>query len=76
MDKRCGVQKRVLRFTDSHLHKLHMASNSKESENGVKGFQMRPQNTRTKWQTCQDAIYNPSTKEFLGRTAKSWGNLY
>ncbi|XP_044266272.1 sodium/potassium-transporting ATPase subunit beta-1-like [Tribolium madens] len=48
---------------------------TKENENGVKGFQMRQQVHRTKWETFKNAIYNPSTKEFLGRTGKSWGQL-
>ncbi|KAJ3654988.1 hypothetical protein Zmor_014137 [Zophobas morio] len=48
---------------------------AKENENGVKGFQFRKHVERTRWESFYTAIYNPSTKEFLGRTGKSWGQL-
>lgn len=47
---------------------------AKENENGVKGFEFRTQIHRTKWETFLNAIYDPSTKQILGRTGKSWGN--
>jgi hypothetical protein len=49
---------------------------AKDSENGVKGFQFRKATNTTKWENFQNAIYNPSTKEFLGRTGSNWGNLF
>lgn len=30
---------------------------------------------RTVWQKIKNGIYNPSSHEFLGRSAKSWGNV-
>jgi sodium/potassium-transporting ATPase subunit beta len=48
---------------------------AKDSENGVKGFQFRKATNTTKWENFQNAIYNPSTKEFLGRTGSNWGKL-
>jgi len=47
----------------------------KDSGNGVKGFEFRSPTNRTKWEALQNAIYDPSTKQFLGRTGKNWGQL-
>lgn len=50
-----------------------MAIANKENDNGVVEFQFRQRNERTKWQSFQRAIYDPSTGQFCGRTSKSWG---
>lgn len=52
-----------------------MAIANKENDNGVVEFQFRQRNERTKWQSFQRAIYDPSTGQFCGRTSKSWGQL-
>ncbi|KAJ8920629.1 hypothetical protein NQ315_004768 [Exocentrus adspersus] len=50
-----------------------MAITGKENDNGVTEFQFyRPEN-RTKWQNFQRAIYDPQSKQCLGRTPKNWG---
>lgn len=33
----------------------------------------RPIDNRTKWEKVKQAIWNPQTHQFLGRTWKSWG---
>lgn len=51
-----------------------MATPGKESENGVYEFPyMRPDSNRTNWEKLQLAIWDPSSRQFLGRTAKNWG---
>lgn len=54
-----------------------MAIPGKESENGVYEFpyMIKPVQ-KTKWETIKTGIWDPSTKEFLGRTAKSWRKFF
>ncbi|CAH0557282.1 unnamed protein product [Brassicogethes aeneus] len=47
----------------------------KDNDNGVVGFQFHQRDDSTKWQKFQRALYDPSTKQVLGRTPKSWGQL-
>ncbi|KAF2905834.1 hypothetical protein ILUMI_00340 [Ignelater luminosus] len=50
-----------------------MAIPGKESENGVYEFPyMIKPSQKTTWEAIKTGIWDPSTKQFLGRTAKSW----
>ncbi|GLV41525.1 nervana 2 [Carabus blaptoides fortunei] len=53
-----------------------MATPGKESENGVYEFPyMRPESHLTNWEKFQLAVWNSSENKFLGRDAKSWGQI-
>lgn len=53
-----------------------MAVRGKENENGVYEFPyMAKPVSRTKWEAFKIFIWNPSTKEALGRTGQSWGKI-
>lgn len=47
----------------------------KENENGGYEFPYHIPSNKTAWEKFSTAIWNPSTKEFCGRTGKSWGKL-
>ncbi|XP_019864947.1 sodium/potassium-transporting ATPase subunit beta-1 [Aethina tumida] len=48
---------------------------AKENDNGVREFQFQARDTSSNWQKFKRGIYNPETKEYLGRTPKNWGQL-
>ncbi|XP_060522765.1 sodium/potassium-transporting ATPase subunit beta-1 [Cylas formicarius] len=50
---------------------------SKDNDNGrVKEFEFAKTPELTKWEAFKKAIYDPRTHQFLGRTGKSWGQLF
>lgn len=53
-----------------------MAVDAGKNDNGVVEFQFRRRENQTKWQAIQRAIYDPDTKQFLGRTSKNWGKIF
>lgn len=46
-----------------------------KNDNGVVEFQFHRPENRTKWENFQRAIYDPQSKQCLGRTPKNWGQL-
>lgn len=51
-----------------------MASKNENSVN--EGFQFQKRIERTKWETFRRTLYNSETNQILGRTGKSWGNIF
>lgn len=52
-----------------------MTTKIENSKPKVQEFQFHTIPKTTKWKSFQNAIYNPTKKEFLGRTKKSWYQL-
>lgn len=62
----CGVSSVTMRKTPS---------TARAANNGI-GYEWeyaKPQDDRTRWEKIKQGIWNSETHQFLGRTAKSWG---